>query len=52
MKFTLVILAVAFAGAQAQEVFPRPCRTPEQYGGVVTNFRPADFLKVWYEIER
>lgn len=34
------------------EIFDRPCRTIEEYGGVVENFNYPAYSGLWYEIER
>lgn len=46
--FVSVLLLAAFAKA---EIFERPCRTPEELQ-VKTDFTPAAYLGVWFEIER
>ena len=49
MKYLVAVLI--FATFANSEIFDRPCRTPQELG-VKTGFIPADYLGIWYEIER
>lgn len=51
MKTQVIVFAAFIAFAQA-EIFNRPCRSIEEYGGAHTPFSPADYLGLWFEIER
>lgn len=47
------IIAITFlVGLIQAELFERPCRTIEEYGGVVTNFNYQAYTGNWYQIER
>lgn len=52
MNSQVIIFAVLILGVSQAEVFNRPCRTLDQYGGVKLGFIPGEYLKLWYEIER
>jgi apolipoprotein D and lipocalin family protein len=49
MKYLVAVLI--FATFANSEIFERNCRTPDELG-VKTGFTPAQYLGIWYEIER
>lgn len=53
MKSLIAIFFIIGAvGILQAAVFPRRCRTPEQLGGVHSNFNPVRYMGPWFEIER
>lgn len=54
MKFLIafVIAIISHCSNVTSEVFDRPCRSLDEYGGVMKYFHAEKYLGKWFEIER
>lgn len=47
IAFFLVFIYFSYA-----EIFDHSCRSLEEYGGAMVDFKPERYLGKWFEIER